>query len=401
MKRIFATLLAAVLVIGGGSLGVLAAATVDMPFGGAVSVYDDDGDSVSGFGASDGEITADYVVPGKDYYIKLPNSTDPVNGLSGTGVTVGDVTDNDNFSFKLDRDENGKLLDSVSFVNKKFDGETERNDYIKVSLKESTMTEDKKLTFDVYFKAKSSETGKWDSGDRVNIRFELWVNNDVEDGEDADFEVGKGVVFNPVSNETNTITWGGNYDVASLKFEANDDASKFYAKLSTKSNAQIYRDYGDPADADLFFRTFVGSPSVDSTSRATLTLYNPWSQDDDDDYEVDPHDVFIYEVDNGELTDVTDRFQYVDGDDTETGTDGWQIKVRTLSNYVLSDTELDTSGTDWEEPTDEIVPETPTVQKPNPVPTPAPSTGSSDLVGAAICAAVVSLGSVVWLKKRK
>lgn len=399
MKRILATLLAAVLVIGGGSLSILAATTVDMPFGTSVEVYDDDGDSVGDFEASGGKITADYVVPGKDYYVKLPDDAVTVTGLAG--ATVGDVTDNDNFSFKLDRDENGKLLDSVSFVNKKFDGETERNDYIKVSLKESAMTEDKKLTFDVYFKAKRTEDGKWDSGDRVNIRFELWVNNDVEDGEDADFEVGEGVVFNPVSNETNTITWGGNYDVASLKFEANDDADKFYAKLSTKSNAQIYRDYGDPADADLFFRTFVGSPSVDSTSRATLTLYNPWSQEDDDDYEVDPYDVFIYEVDDGELTDVTDRFQYVDGDDTETGTDGWQIKVRTLSNYVLSDTELDTSGTDWEEPTDEIVPETPTVQNPNPAPTPAPSTGSSDLVGAAICAAAVSLGVIVRMKKRK
>ncbi len=399
MRRIFATLLAAVLVIGGSSLGVLAATTADMPFGGIVSVYDDDGDAVSGFETSGGTVSADYVVPGKEYYVKLPDDTVPVTGLTST--TVGDVTENDNFSFKLDRDENGKLLDGVSFVSKKFDGDATRNDYIKVSLKESDMTEDKKLTFDVYFKAKSSETGKWDSGDRVNIRFELWVNNDVEDGEDADFEVGEGVVFNPVSNETNTITWGGDYDVASLKFEANDDADKFYAKLSTKSNSQIYRDYGDPADADLFFRTFVGSPSVDSTSRATLTLYDPWSQDDDDDYEVDPHDVFIYEVDNGELTDVTDRFQYVDGDETETGTDGWQIKVRTLSNYVLSDTELDTSGTDWEEPTDEIVPETPAVQKPNPTPTPAPSTGSSDLVGVAACAAAVSLGSMFWLKKRK
>ena len=124
MKRIFATLLAAVLVIGGGSLSVLAAATADMPFGGTVSVYDDDGDSVSGFSASDGKITADYVVPGKDYYIKLPDDAVTVSGLSGTGATVGDVTDNDNFSFKLDRDKNGKLLDSVSFVNKKFDGET-------------------------------------------------------------------------------------------------------------------------------------------------------------------------------------------------------------------------------------------------------------------------------------
>ena len=399
MKRILATLLAAVLVTGGGSLGVLAATTVDMPFGTSVEVYDDDGDSVGDFEASDGRITADYVVPGKDYYVKLPDDGTSISFDSGV-ADISDITDNDNFSFKLDRDENGKLLDAVSFVNKKFDGD-DRHDYIKVSLKESSMTEDKKLTFDVYFKAKHSESGKWDSGDRVNIRFELWVNNDVEDGEDADFEVGEGVVFNPVSNETNTITWGGNYDVASLKFEANDDADKFYAKLSTRSNAQIYRDYGDPADADLFFRTFVGSPSVDSTSRATLTLYNPWSQEDDDDYDVDPYDVFIYEVDNGELTDVTDRFQYVDGDDTETGTDGWQIKVRTLSNYVLSDTELDTSDMDWEEPTDEIVPETPTVQNPNPDPTPAPSTGSSDLVGAAICAAVVSLGVIVRMKKRK
>mgnify|MGYP001384009439 FL=1 len=402
MKKKIATLLAALLVIGGGSLSVLAAQTVDMPFGTTVNVYDDDGDHVSGFEASDGRIIADYVSPGKEYYFELPGDDEPIKFNKGTLVTVADITDNDNFSFKLDRDKNGKLLDSVSFVSKRFDGQ-DRKDYIKVDLEESNMTEDKKLTFDVYFKAKHSEEGKWGSGDRVNIRFEMWVNNDVEDGEDADFEVGEDIVFNPISNETNIITWGDNYDVASLKFEANDDADKFYAKLSTKSNAQIYRDYGDPADADLFFRTFVGSPSIDSTSRATLTLYNPWSQDDDDDYDVDPYDVYIYEVDSGELTDISDRFIYVDGDDTETGTDGWQIKIRTLGNYVLSDTPLDTYYEDddiyVEEPVNEIVPEVPT--KPNPAPVPAPPTGSSDLVGIASFGAIVSLGTVVLLKKRK
>lgn len=398
MKRMLTTLLAIGLIIGGSSLSVLAAETVDMPFGGSITVCDEDGDSVSGFGESGGKITADYVAPGKDYYIQLPAEETSIPGL--TGATVGDITDKDNFSFKLDRDKNGKLLSSVSFVSKRFDSQ-DRKDYIKVSLKDSSMTEDKKLSFDVYFKAKHSEEGKWESGDRVNVRFELWVNNDVEDGEDADFDVGDGVVFNPISNETNTITWGDNYDVASLKFEANDDADKFYAKLSTKSNSQIYRDYGDPADADLFFRTFVGSPSIDATSRATLTLYNPWSQYDNDRYDVDPRDVYIYEVDNGELTDITDRFRYVDGDDTETGTEGWQIKVRTLGNYVLSDTPLDDfDDTDWEEPEHEIVPETPSV-KPNPAPTPAPPTGSSDGVGFALAAAAVSLGTILCAKKRK
>lgn len=398
MKRTISTLLAALLVFGAGSLSVFAAETVNMPFDENFEVLDDDGDTVNEFTESDGKITAD-VHPGKEYYVALPD--DSTNVPLGDGsATIADITDDDEFSFKLDRDKNGGLLDAVSFVSKRFNGK-ERQDYIKIDMDDSDMTEDEKLTFDVYFKAKHSEDAKWSSGDRVNIRFELWVNNDVEDGEDADFEVGEDVVFNPVSNETNIINWGDNYDVATVKFEANDDADKFYAKLSTKANTQIYRDYGDPANADLFFRTFVGAPRLDTTSRATVTLYNPWSQDDDDDYDIDPYNVYIYEADGGELKDITGNFTYVDEDETEMGTDGWQTRTRTLGSYVLSDMPLDTFYDDVsiEEPVSEIVPEVPT--KPNPAPVTAPPTGSSDFVGIASFGVIASLAAIGLFKNRK
>lgn len=397
MKHTISALLAALLVFGAGSLSVFAAETVDMPFNGTIEVLDDDGDTIDDFSESDGKITAD-VHPAKEYYIALP--AESVSFGETDSATIAEITDDDEFSFKLDRDKNGGLLDSVSFVSKRFDGK-ERQDYIKVDMDDSDMTEDEKLTFDVYFKAKHSEEDKWHSGDRVNIRFELWVNNDVEDGEDADFEVGEDIVFNPVSNETNIINWGDNYDVATVKFEANDDADKFYAKLSTKANSQIYRDYGDPANADLFFRTFVGAPRLDTTSRATVTLYNPWSQDDDDDYDIDPYNVYIYEVDGGELIDITENFTYVHEDETEMGTDGWQSRTRTLGSYVLSDMPLDTFYDDVsiEEPVNEIVPEVPT--KPNPAPVTAPPTGSSDFVGIASFGIIASLAAIGFFKKKK
>lgn len=420
MKKIIAFLLAITVVFSLSAWTVLAASynvSVQLDSGEAL---DEDGDSIDGdYGIeiSDGQVTADEIPSGTKFYVR-------VNGADferGTPASSDELCDTHDFSFKLDRDENSSLLESVKLVRKSLGGSTRAN-YIEVKLKESTKLDEKKLSFDVYFKAKRTVTGKWNSGDTAGVRFVLWVGNRVEDGNDVTIPTGEGVVFNPVSNETNTITWGDDADVASLEFKATQDADKFYAKLSTKVNRTIYEDYGDPMDADLFFRTFAGSPAIDTTSRATLTLYNPWENDDYYDryyynhryYDnVNPRDAHIYQIDrDGYLVDVTDQFQYVRGGETLSGIDGWQTRVRTLGAYVISDIDLgvddvyDDPNVDPLPPLDTpdapVTPATPAVpvipQRPTPAPAP---TGSSDFLTAAIAIAMLSLCVIVLSRETK
>lgn len=399
MKKIFSLLLAAVLAVG-VAVPALADTTTDMPYASVappiVTVYDEDGDSVGGFTLDDGKVTGDDISPGKKYYVPLPDES---TATPLAGGTFKDVYDSDNFAFKLDRDKNGKYLSSVKLVNKNLTGT--RQHYIEVVLKETNLTDEVQVSFDVYFRAKRNNGSVWSSGDRINTRFVLWVNNDSEDGTDASFPTGEGRVFNPVSNETNFIAWGEDEDIADLKFTADSDADKFYVKLSTRINNSIYEEYGDPVDAELYFRSFAGSTRIDSTSRATLTLYNPWY--DDDSYysrRVNPREVYIYEEDSdGYLIDVTDQFTYVRDDDTEAGIDGWQTKVRRLGKYIISDTDLELD----EEP---VVSKKPSSSSKAPAPTPgtptpSPNTGSSDLAAGAAALVVLSGAVMTLARKRK
>ena len=169
--------------------------------------------------------------------------------------------------------------------------------------------------------------------------------------------------MNPDDNDTNVLVWGD--DRAALEFESDDDASKFYAKMSTKSIADIYTEYGDPVNADLWFYDFVGSSTIPSTSRAWLTLGIPW--DDNDDYTPDPTSCYIYELDaDGNLTDVTSSFSY---SEDEREIPGWSRQTRTLGTYIVSDTELDIAPVDdttTDEPAPE--PETPSTTPEKPIP---------------------------------
>lgn len=147
--------------------------------------------------------------------------------------------------------------------------------------------------------------------------------------------MGDRIYIDPESNEYNTFVWGD--DRAALEYHADDNARAFYARLSTKADIDIYTDYGDPVDADLWFYNFIGNPEIPSTSRAWLTLGIPW--DEDSDYHPDPRDVYIYQVDKyGDLEDVTDRFTY---SDDAYAIEGWTIRTRQLGTYIISDTELD------------------------------------------------------------
>ena len=398
MKKILSLVLALALCL---SLGVVAFAA-----SAGYAPYDSDGkisDDVvsytwSGLGlGSTATLTLDPVRPATTVYMYLGD----MGGKIGD-IAVDDVVNTDFFKFSVDKDSNGKLVKKISVTDDKRLGSFERAAYLKIELNDMTDTDEAKSDGTIEFKAKADYTsyadkkskpktaapGTWSKDDTLKIDYTFWISNIAQYNDDNP-DVGDRVYMDPDKNDTNTLIWGD--DRAALKFDADDDAKKFYARLSTSNMSDIYAEYGDPADADLWFYDFVGHPTIPATSKATLTLGIPW--DDDDDYTPDPENCFIYEVDaDGYLVDVTSKFTYSEDDEE---IPGWSIRTRQLGTYIVSDTELDVTVDEPEtsEPADV---ETPTNNGKD-----IPNTGSSDMVNVALVAAVVSLAAAGAVAFRK
>ena len=311
-----------------------------------LGVYDDEGDPLedntgSTFGRgviSEGKVVLDGVLPNQTFYIKLGEAgSDYITTLSGGGKAhASDLVDDDLFKISVDKDGDGKsLISRIEQVEEKRLGGMSRASYLKVTLKDTTTTDELKANAEIKFKAKKDKDGSWKDGEYAILNLNMWISNTKVSGSDGDADTGDKIYFSPEANENNVLIWGD--DRAALEFTADDDAKDFYARLSTRSMSDIYAEYGDPVDADLWFYDFIGNPSIPSTSRAYLTLGIPW--DDDDDHTPDPRDVYIYRLDkDGYLEDVTAMFTYSE-DDREI--EGWTTRTRTLGTYIVSDTELD------------------------------------------------------------
>lgn len=195
------------------------------------------------------------------------------------------------------------------------------------------------------------------SGDTFTHTFKIWVQNEKIEDSDATFTAGeKGVIVKPVKNEINTVTWeDSNRTLAVLTFRADSDVSFYCPRLSTRWNSFDYTDYFDDTDAYLF--DFVSSPTIPASSRPTLSLYNPFV-DDDGDLTVRTSRIRIYEIVDGDLEDVTDLFTFERNEDDDYV---MTIKTRTLGTYIVSDGEADLperpSGNDSDD--DDIVVEVP------------------------------------------
>lgn len=325
-------------------------------------------------------------------------------------ISLDSLTNEDYFKFDLDKDDGGSMVKKMEVVEDKKLGDLPRTSYLKIDLNDSTTVDDIKSNGTFTFKAKGSSedfedasgskkltrADVWPDDLEIKMDYSFWINNDKASNDDNP-DSGDRVYFDPDDNEDNTLIWGD--DRAGLFFEANDDASKFYARLSTKSDSEVYSEYGDPVNADLWFFDFVGSSTIPATSRATLTLGIPW--DEDDDYTPNPEDCFIYEKqEDGTLVDVTDKFTYDEDNDGTTEIEGWSIKTRTLGTYVISDTELDLDVVSDDVDEEDVDDTDSTVDTGKEI----PNTGSSDMVNVAVVAAAVSLaaaGAVAFKKVTK
>lgn len=204
-------------------------------------------------------------------------------------------------------------------------------------------------------------------GDTMKVPMTIWIQNENRVDDDATFVAGeKGVVIKPVKNEENTVTWEDNNDtLAIMKFTADSDVEYYMPRMATKWNNEDYLDYFD--DMDAYIRSFVGNPSIPCTSRARLWINNPFV-DDDGEETIDPDDIYVYEVVDGELYDITDKVEYTTNDDDDYA---FLIKTRTLGTYIFSDGPADIEDED----DDDYDPEAPDKVEVNNNKKPVPPTG--------------------------
>lgn len=179
----------------------------------------------------------------------------------------------------------------------------------------------------------STTPGYLKSGDTYYKNFKFYIGNQQITDDDATFYAGeKGVVIKPVKNEINTVTWeNSNGYIASVRFRADSEVNYYCPRLSTAWNDEDYTEYFNNRDAYLY--DFVGNPKLPCTSRATLSLYNPYV-DDNGRMAVSKNKIYVYEVVDGELIDRSNSFSFGENDD---GDSVLTLQTRTLGTYIISD----------------------------------------------------------------
>lgn len=359
MKKLLAAALAVATV---ASLSTVSFAAnewpVDLPTEGVTAIFDD------GTGAAyDG---ANTVKPDKTLYFEVGNMvfTDRTSG--DTYVLYGEYyTDKDLFKVKTDKgDENAKMIKSMALSEKNIQGS--RGPWFEVKLNDDYTDDEFKInpSFTVTAKDDFYATTTQDAnnnyilrpvdgdntipansivvnkGDKIIYDVGKYYISNSTDNADQDYMAGTGgIVLKPTKNDDNEITWEDeNNTIATLRFYSDDDAAKFFPKLTTKWDNADYAEYF--ADQNAFIFDFVGRAAgetkIASTSRATLELYNPYYDWDEDVLTVAPEDCVIYQIVDGELVDVTASFTALQNDD---GDYVFQTKTRELGCYIIAEAE--------------------------------------------------------------
>lgn len=327
MKKLIASLLTVATVASMASMSVFAddktvGATIDTDTPSNTNVYDD----------SKHKLTTNESVTDTKIYIDLD--------ALGLPTHIGSaLLDEDLFKSKTDKgDDDTKIIKSIKVEEKDVNDDGARENVITIEFKEDMTDTEFKINPSVTFTAKEDidldddDTNDYDNGDKITVELgDFFVSNSVEKS-DRDWTAGtSGWVAKPIKNDDNEVTWeDANDTIARLTFEGDSDVNKYYPKLSTKwADADYAENF---AGTDAFFFSFVGTPTISSTSRPVLEIYNPFV-DEDGEETVAAEDIVIYEVVDGALVDVTEKFTLGENDD---GDSVFTIKTRTLGTYIFS-----------------------------------------------------------------
>ena len=262
------------------------------------------------------------------------------------------------WKLKVTKGDNSKMVKAISDTTKTFSAMydayygnritgidfSKRHRFIKVELNEIYTDDEYKITLDARLSPKTKAVEKLGINDDSEIKvkdFSFYMKNIVK-AADNDWRVGvQGLMLNPLENDWNEVTYfDEDGDVAFMKFFADSDVGKFYAKLSTKWEHADYASYFNDQDAYIF--QFTGSPSLSSTSRADLQIYNPFL-DDDGNSKIDPETATIYQVVDGDLFDVTDNFTYEEGNN---GDMAYCTRTRFLGTYIICEKPVEEAAGD-------------------------------------------------------
>ncbi|WP_368234490.1 hypothetical protein [Anaerotruncus rubiinfantis] len=359
MKKVLALVLALATVL---SMSVVAFADAEQDFKDGkdignikvTTIYNDKGTAIADLD----KVQA----PDSKYYIGLD--------ISEFGIDkneLGDIIDEGKLlKLKTSKgDDNTKIIESVKLIEKKLDNRA-RQWYIEVKVKDDMTDKEYKISpeFNLQVKKdlivdggtlreiKSGETATFKAGGEVNYIASLWIGNTTDTTDDSDETAGTGgKMIKPVKNEENTVTWEDENDnLATLTFDADSSVVKYFPKLSTKWDNVKYAELF--ADQDAFVRQWVGTPSISSTSRATLELNVPYI-DEDDELTVDEDSIIVYEeTADGELVDITAKGKFDWNDDDEFV---FTMKTRSLGTYIFAEAPVTEADADDEVPADEVV----------------------------------------------
>lgn len=133
-------------------------------------------------------------------------------------------------------------------------------------------------------------------------------------------------------------------EVARVRFFGDSDVGKYYMKLSTKWENQDYAALFNSQDA--YIIDFKGAPKLSATSRADLEIYYPFT-DEEGNATVDPADVNIYQVVDGDLYNVTSQFAFKSNDD---GAAVFATRTRFLGTYILCEEPVEALDQNGESP---------------------------------------------------
>ena len=302
-------------------------------------------------------------------------------GLDTARAELGKLMDDeDYFKFKYKKgSDNSKMILGISLVEKKL-GNNPRDTYIEIKLADDYTDDEYKINPTFTFTAKDdliydATAQEWytqeeidernltvtprttiSDGDKFEGEFTIWISN-TELEADEDFAAGTGgVTLKPTKNDDNEIVWyDENDDIAMLTFEGDSSVDNFFPKLSTKWDNSTYATYF--ADQDAFIFDFISNPDISSTSRPVLTIYDPYYDYENDEVTVDPENVVIYKVVDGELVDDTANWAY---DETEDGEMAYTTKTRQLGTYIFCEVAVAGSEEVVEEPVDDgkVIPNT-------------------------------------------